>query len=143
MSRALKQLVNRTLVGLLLFMQLAVAAYACPTLFPVVTEAQERAMSSAVHEPMAGDANSHMQAMGDCMETDKDNPNLCAGHCHYGQQNFDRASTPSVSPALLTGLYVIPLPQEKAVLGLRVITSDVLPSAAPPPLAVLHCCFRI
>ncbi len=68
--------------------------------------------------------------------------NLCAEHCRHGQQS-DQSVTLTVPAALLTALYITPLATEPAV-RLRPAADTISAlTAATPPLAILHCCFRI
>jgi hypothetical protein len=107
----------------LLFMQLAVAAYACPM------------MSHETAAPMP---------MANCHGVDKQNPSLCHAHGEVGKQSRDKPPAPAVQPFIaaavlveVTGLYQLMAP--------RVSTApSLVPAAGPaPPIAILHCCFRI
>ena len=101
----------------LLFMQLAVAAYACP-------------MQS---KPMAN-----------CHGMDRDSPSLCHAHAETVKQSLDKAATPDVQPFIaaavlgeVTGLEQLMPP------GVRSLPSAVPAAGAAPPISILHCCFRI
>jgi hypothetical protein len=106
----------------LLFMQLAVAASACPM------QTQEKPMAMAM-------ADCHMERMS---------PSLCQAHAEAGKQSLDKAPTPSVQPFVPAAVLV-------EVAGLDLLTppsrgifaSSVPSSGASPPIAILHCCFRI
>ncbi len=84
--------------------------------------------------------------MADCAgmagPMDPEFANLCAEHCHHGQQS-DRAATLTVPAALLTALYITPLAPEPAVAPRPAADTTSALAAASPPLAILHCCFRI
>ena len=73
---------------------------------------------------------------------DPDFANLCAEHCHHGQQS-DQAATLTVPAALLTALYITPLAPEPFVAPRPAADATSALAAAAPPLAILHCCFRI
>jgi hypothetical protein len=130
--RPLLRGVARLMAVVLVFAQLAVAAYACPALQPVAVESP-----AAAPMAMAEDAS-------DCvrMALDPSAPNLCAEHCKYGQQS-DRVTTVSVPPALLAALYPLVAP--------RAARPPPRPAAAPlealvaasAPHAILHCVYRI
>jgi hypothetical protein len=121
--------------GVLLFAQLAVAAYACPLPQPIggadmsTVDAGNVSAMPGCNEPMS--------------TLDPASPNLCAEHCKQGQQS-DRASFGIVvPPALLNALYEAPAvrepvhepPQPGAWLSALV--------AASPPHAIAHCVLRI
>lgn len=138
--RTTSRFIARLLVGVLLFAQLAVAGYACPVM-----------LNGSTH----GMAPSAVMGMGDVaemqsggMETklggmDPDRPNLCLGHCQYGQQNADSTSSPSLPAAVLTSLYALPSLEQSAGLARPIATASGPPSLADPPHAILHCCFRL
>jgi hypothetical protein len=108
----------------LLFMQLAVASYACPNLQP-------RPASAA--EPMPG-----------CAGMDMEQPSLCHAHDQVGNQSLDKPNVPQVQPFVAVGLtqalrFIEPsfhsLPTQPRSLVLKRTTA--------PPLAIRNCCFRI
>lgn len=68
--------------------------------------------------------------------------NLCAEHCHHGQQS-DQVATLTVPAALLTALYITPLAPEPVVAPHPAAAGMSALVAASPPHTVLHCCFRI
>lgn len=148
MSRTFKRWVCRALIGLLVFMQLAVAAYACPSLSPSSSHFQQEQIAGENGvQSMAGMAIADSEnGIVDCDQMadglDKNAPNLCAEHCRYGQQS-DQTSTLTVPAALLMALYFAPLvPNLTAELRPAAATPSAL-IAASPPHAILHCCFRI
>jgi hypothetical protein len=107
----------------LLFMQLAVAAYACPMLSP------------ATAAPMQ---------MADCHGMDQQNPTLCHAQADAGKQSRDTPPAPAVQPFIAAAqLAQVPGLERLMAPGASTAPSDV-PAAGPaPPLAILHCCFRI
>lgn len=149
MTQALKQLICRLLVGVFLFAQMAVAAYACPQLAPPgLSQASASAMAAAGVASDASAAESDadpamdMAACCDGMgQPDPDNPNLCAEHAHFGQQS-DQTQTPTLPAILLASLYVVStVPELKLPARLAAASAD-LRAAASPPHTILHCCFR-
>ena len=138
--RITSRFIARLLAGVLLFAQMAVAAYACPVMLDGSTN---------------GPAHSAVMGMGDAatmqsagMESqlgamDPDLPNLCLGHCQYGQQNADSTSSPALPAVLLTSLYTLPSLEQSAGLARPTATASGPPSLADPPHAILHCCFRL
>jgi hypothetical protein len=154
-TRSFRQMVCRVLIGTLLFAQLAVAAYACPGLSAMasvlaasgVTAApapiSDKGPNAVIATDEATTANDGM--VMPCANLDEATPNLCAEHCRYGQQTADHAPAPMPAPALLSPLYA--LPDAAAVEGGAAPTlasaSAALTAAAAPPLAILHCRWRI
>jgi len=139
----LRRLICQTLVGVLLFAQLAIAGYACPA--ASATAMQEMAPATAAGTDEGGDAS--MRAVGGCdqmpVQMDQALPNLCAEHCHTGQQSADHVAAPAVSPALLASLYTLPpAPQPAWPAGPPAASLSAL-VAASAPHAILHCCLRV
>lgn len=115
----------------MLFMQLAVAAYACP--------AQE-----IIHAVEMADMMHAMPEMSDCTETDLEQPHLCHADAQSGHQSLDKPSVPDFVPfapdVLAAAFYFITLDNRP------LINWDSPPSLAKstaPPIAIRNCCFRI
>jgi hypothetical protein len=112
----------------LLFMQLALAAYACPNLDQV----QRTPMVDSSGQPMA-----------DCPEIDKHSPALCYADTHKQTPSLEKPNAPSVTPFVATGLAVpilwlrdsAPMPNPPSIF--------LQTSGTSPPLAIRHCCFRL
>lgn len=146
MSRRLLRSVAGVLIGILLFAQIAVAAYACPGMSsPVGMQMSSMELAdgnsgdAAVPVASIQIANYEDMAMG---AMDTQNVNLCAEHCHYGQQS-DQASTLTVPATFLMALYITPLvPVPVTALYPAAATTSALVTASPPR-TILHCCFRI
>jgi hypothetical protein len=119
----------------LLFMQFAVAAYACPNLDGGhVVSAMEATSATASH------------GMPDCDGMDMEQPSLCQAHALTGNQSLDKPPVPQVSPFMATVWFAIPLRTEAETSGntFRIVTSAFgLKRSTAPPLAIQHCCFRI
>ena len=136
MLRALKHWICRLMVGVIWFAQMSVAAYACP--------------SNMVSGNAPAEAITAMGAMIDCDQMDEGmgrhldqaNPGLCAEHCHPTQQS-DHTQVPTVPAALLIALYTVALTVDASRPDGLAPTADSRLHAAPPPLSILHCCFRI
>ena len=84
LNRTFTRTVSRMLIGVLLFAQFAVASYACPGL---------KGMTSMSSTPagtvMVAHSASEPAAMPPgCDQMDPDAANLCAEHCHQGQQDY-------------------------------------------------------
>jgi hypothetical protein len=97
----------------ILFMQLAVAAYACPNL---------------MQEPPAPMFDSLGQPMADCQEADPHSPALCDAHTHRLASSLDKPDVPAVPPFVAAGF----------ALALS-WPDDATPLSAPPPV-FLHAC---
>ena len=100
MTRRWVRCVVQGLVGVLLFAQMAIAAYACPGRSP-----------AAAGTPQMATATVHTVQMANCDDMagaiDAASATLCAEHCKYGQQS-DQAPTLNVPVAVLTALYATP-----------------------------------
>lgn len=126
------------LIGVLVFAQLALAAYACPAM-PAGT-----ANAPMGQGDMAGATQTHFDVMPAApVRMDEAQPNLCAAHCQSGQQNVDVKPTPSPAVALLAGYFAVePVAQRGG--QMRPFTwAAHPPPLADPPHAILHRCFRI
>lgn len=139
MKRSLLRSIARCLIGVLLFGQLAIAAYACPALLSAVTAAEQgerpSVASQAAHPTSASNCDDSMGA------TDPASPNLCAEHCKAGKQS-DHAPSIVVPVAWPVVLYEN-LPLAPIAPGLRPARSSLSgPVAASPPHAILHCVRR-
>jgi hypothetical protein len=115
-----------------LWMQLAVAAYACPAL---VGDGETSAAQ-------AHDCGSTISA-GATVIPDTDNPTLCLQHALRGDQGVD--SGPATPPAAPTAMMIgtAPTAASPHIATLVVARSHVLLRATAPPKAIAHCCFRI
>lgn len=146
MTRNLLRRIARLLIGVVLLAQMTISAYACPGL---ATDAATKAAMSgdATVGDGAGEASaSPAQQMPNCEDMmgsmDPSFANLCAEHCHHGQQS-DHAATLTVPAVVLNALYLAPLAPEPIVALRQSADRASALAAASPPLAVLHCCFRI
>lgn len=117
----------------MLFMQLAVAMYACPGM---PTGGQDGAMQASV---VAVD-------MANCEGMDKSQPSLCHIHAHgeLSKQSLEKSPVPDVPPFVAGTL----------VLDLQFFDVAALPETKPyppvtltrstaPPISIRNCCFRI
>lgn len=80
------------LIGML-FMQFAMASYACPGL--------QTGQGGAT---VAMSTDSEMQSMSGCTGMDVEQPSLCHAHDQVGNQSLDKPDLPQVQPFLATGL---------------------------------------
>jgi hypothetical protein len=127
-SRRLRLLTAVVALFSLLFMQVALAGYACPDLVP------------APNVPMLDAAG---QPMVDCPQVDRDSPSLCHAHTHKIAQSLDKPDAPSVLPFIATG-FALPILWPADTASLAAPPLDVPhPAGASPPIAIRHCCFRL
>jgi len=151
--RSLRRPVIHAMIGVLLFAQMAIAAYACPNASSAMPEGQgTRSQPQAMVAPTGADhsekvsptmAPNAAQAMpADFGQVDIEAPNLCAEHCKQGQQSADHTPSPAVAPALLTALYRVTLSTETPTAEAAYYAPGLLLQAAAPPHAIEHCCLR-
>lgn len=140
------RLLSWTLVGTLLYAQMAVAAYACPNL----GSAAVTGVLTVSMTPMADSTSDQSKATasmksGDCAgmqgSMDPSAEKLCADHCNYGQQS-DHTPSVTLPTVLLTPLYVVQGTLFSSVPSQPAADLSALAEASPP-LAILHCRFRI
>ena len=126
-----------TLVALfgMLFMQWAVASYACPGLHAEGGDTVQAAPSD-------------MASMPDCdqqqQQPDTAQPALCHAHCHDGEASLDKAGAPAVSPAavIVSTFLVAPGPPVAGSLP-GTERPSFLHRATAPPISIRHCCLRL
>jgi len=130
MIRAHRRLIAKLAMALLLFMRLAVAAYACPGM-------------AAAYELSQAMANAAMDMAGDCCPTlDPAAPNLCLQHGQQESQVAGLSSPPApllVDLPLLTVVPAIALSFEPA---LPDIPPEFLARTTAPPPAIRFGVFR-
>ena len=147
LSRALSKAIGRLLIGVLLFAQLAVASYACPSLpgTASMAEASPEMAMVATAAPENANAPESADMPPGCELSDQDAANLCAEHCHFGQQSAHTALAPVVHATIPTLLYLLPVePAHMPGSGRSFPAPDAnLAAAHPPPHAILHCVLRI
>lgn len=118
-----------------LFMQLAVAAYACPTI--------KATPDVASHEGWAS-GESHSEMDGCAGGVDTEQPALCFAYSQDGNQSLYKPQVPDVQPAVVVDIV------RQAVDASLVFTPDTHYAQAPwlmrastPPISIRNCCFRI
>lgn len=137
MTRFSLRAVARFLVGVLLMAQMAIAAYACPTLLPAMAGNMQSGDASIA------DKSAPLPNCDDMAGAlDPSSPNLCAEHCKAGQQS-DRVPTLNLPAAVLSALYATALVPVAAPLPRAVAATMGASGAAPLPHTILHCVFRI
>ena len=122
-TRALQRLTARLGIAALLFAQLAVAAYACPT---VLNPGEIAAVLTA--------ADMHA-AMPDCEESSGGNPNLCLQYLQADSQSVQTATQDPVPPAIVVA-FAAPLRtgDGSGHLAPPALPVELARSTSPPPL---------
>lgn len=133
MTKAFKQLICRLMIGVMLMVQISIAVYACPGLAEPVAMQSDASANS-----MSADMVGCDQMAG---PMDKAFPNLCAEHCHQGHQS-DQTQVPVLPAITLISLYAVDQVVRAGELAWPMLAEYVPLAAAPPPLSILHCCFR-
>ena len=114
----------------LLFMQLAVAGYACPGTGS--KDAEVAAMAEA-GMPCAESMSLNM---------DDEQPNLCHAHCQTGQQTADKFELPSpVAISVLPADFTLPV--TVPVFSGAPLQAPHLKRTTAPSVVIKNCCFRI
>lgn len=124
--------IARLVIALLLFMQMAVAAYACP------------GMAKTYYEPFQVRGDAAVEMEGDCRQTtlDPTDPNLCLRHCQQDSQATADTSQP-VPPVLGLPLLAVISAAELAVEGvLPELLPEFLARSTAPPLSIRFGVFR-
>jgi hypothetical protein len=115
----------------LLFMQLAVASYACPG--AQSSRIAEVAAMAEAEIPCAETMSLHM---------DGEQPHLCQAHCQASHQTADKYELPALASAALADIAYTPFIAPAIPEGAPA-QAPLLKRTTAPPLAVQHCCFRI
>ena len=118
MTRASRRYVAWLCLSALLFLQLAVAAYACPTL--VDGGMSTLAAASSPAQPCAG--------------MDQARPKLCEQHCVHDSQSVDTQPHSSVSAPVLPLMMVAAEPDRHRSTKLNASGTFEVTVVEPPPL---------
>ena len=120
---------------LVLFAQVAIAAYACPAL---------TSADAAEVQDMAGMPCAEMMAAGATL--DPEQPGLCMQHCQFGStsQVVDHVSPVFVPVTTLPPVLTVSVDEGRQT-ARSSWAHDERQRDRPPPLAhsVAHCCYRI
>jgi hypothetical protein len=119
-------------ISSMLFMQLAVAAYACPE---ILSGSQNNVTSATA---MAGD-------MANCDGMDPAQPALCHSYVHgeAAKQSLDKNPVPNVPPFVPAALMLTLQVVDVALPALQTYRPIALTRTSSPPIAIRNCCFRI
>lgn len=132
MPRLRRHRVLTVLIALcsLLYMQFAVASYACPGF-----GARVQAVSAMAQAGMPC-------AQEMAMAPDEDRPNLCSAHCQPAQPGGGEHAL-QVPVALVDHRAFFAAPAAVAAVDRMTPRAFLLAQATAPPLAIRHCCWRI
>lgn len=143
-DRALKKVICFALIGALLFSQMAVAGYACPTAVGMKPMAHGHSVAATVPAGSRVEGLKSGSMNPDCGEVDRDAINLCVEQCNFGDRSVGSAAAPLVPAPILAVLYFLPLqPEHASGLARAVRPYDAMLAASPPPHTILHCVFLI
>ena len=129
-TRALKRLIAKIGVAVVLFAQLSVAAHACP----VAPDMSQGADAMTMHGNSA--------ASGHCKDLDTVNPNQCQNHCQAGSQSAKSAPHVSV-PALATLPLAMAVEFQPIASPGIIIPPALLKRETAPPSSIRFRVFRI
>lgn len=117
----------------LLFMQLAVASYACPGTGTTAGE--------VAHVAVMAEVGAHCEESM-ALDLDDVQPSLCHAHCQPGEQSAAKYELPS--PVAIGALPVrFALPMIVPVFSGTSLQAPHLKHTTAPPVAIRHCCFRL
>lgn len=122
-KRTINSAIARVCMAMVLFAQLAIAAYAC--------EPSKHQSAVAVEQA----------AMQDCEERDSNTTNLCREHCKAGNQAAEMPSFAVPPPGVRFG--VIPDLDRVSPAAVLNVLKSLIQSAAQPPPQILFQVFRI
>lgn len=124
-SQTFKRLIAKAAVAAVMFAQLAVAAYACPTINgPASVIAAARA-DAAMHAAMPGCG----------MRKSDSNPNLCLQHCQAGDQSVQTLPPVAVPAfAAVSTLTIYEPVVAQADPGITLLSAWPHHATSPPPL---------
>ena len=126
LSRKTSFFTSLTALLSIFFMQLAVAAYACPTgANDLLTNG-----NAALHQNMPG-----------CNKMDMQQPALCHAHCEAENFSLDKPQLPQVQPFLALTLIDVVTATNPPLTGHPPLF--LLARISAPPLTIQNCCFRI
>lgn len=126
LSRKTKLLTAFSALLSIFFMQLAVAAYACP--------------GAAHNLSSSNDATLH-QNMPGCKKMDMQQPALCHAYCEAENFSLDKPQLPQVQPFLALTLIDVVTTTSPALTAQPPLF--LLKRIGAPPLTIQNCCFRI
>ena len=135
MHRKLHKIVSVLVLMSVLFLQLALSAYACPMQFSALLY-----QTSTIES-----ASSNCDDMDMDMGMDMSQPGLCQQHCKNEPQTL--SDTPlDLAPVTFVSSLIVEWREPQSSTSLALATRASTPSlhhATSPPASIQHCCFRI
>ena len=116
-----------------LFMQLAMAGYVCPSGITKAGNTSEKAAMAEAGMPCAASMS---------LAIDDEQPSLCHAHCQTDPQSADHYQLPGLAN-LVDLASSVPVPRIVPALSGAPLQTTLLSRTTAPPLAVRNCCFRI
>ncbi len=119
----------------MLFMQLALASYACPGMMMGSSQNSAQVSPSIDNTSMPG-----------CEGMDKEQPGLCHAHAQneWSKQSLDKPSMPDVQAFTPAGMVlVLEVADFSTAIPQTATASRLLSHQTAPPISIRHCCFRI
>lgn len=130
-AKPLRRRLAGSLVLVLLFAQIAMAAYACALPFTAQGKATANEMAA-----MPGCAESEAAPSG---MVDMEQPGLCLEHCKGDAALSLEQSAPQLPAAVAPYMFFLAVP----ITGRRYPRAPLSERTGSPPLSILHCCYRI
>lgn len=116
----------------LLFMQLATAAHACPLVASALGPVQATPCAEMMMDASSPDPSRI------------DSPALCIKHCQPEPQGADAGHSAVLSaPAVVSMLLIVPVDESAGAMPMRLVEEAAQRATPPPPVSILHCCWRI
>ena len=135
MHRKLHKIVSVLVLMSVLFLQLALSAYACPMQFSALLY-----QTSTIES-----ASSNCDDMDMDLGMDMSQPGLCQQHCKNEPQTL--SDTPlDLAPVTFVSSLIVEWREPQSSTSLALATRASTPSlhhATSPPASIQHCCFRI
>jgi len=129
-----------TAIFCLVFSQLATAAFACAT--PAQGDADMAAMEGMQAMQVVDGGPGSPDAADHCGDPDMAPSGLCQAHCNPLDLSLFHAQV-DAPPVMLVALHPLADPFVPPAGVDPVLQSELPPRGHSPPLAILHCCFRI
>ena len=126
MNHRLRRFVSLVGIAALLFMQLAVSAYACPG-----------GMELAASAPVAP------RVAGGCDEMDGVPSPLCHSHCDDGGQSLAKPQPPNLPLAIAGAALALAPIGDRPAASVAVLRIHRLSQPPEPRLSIRNCCFRL
>jgi len=133
-GRPIRRWLTSWLVLAVLFTQFATAVYSCPL---------GSVSPDQVPSPQAAIPCAAMMDMG-TVSLDPAQPGLCIEHCKPSAQTIDPLHAPTATTPAVISMVELILPHDEPHAGGPSLNArSQSAERPPPPLSILHCCYRI